>query len=100
MTSLPASEVLTDVTFGNTIAGMPVITLKVSPEIAARLAQLAIRRRMSKSAVVREALEEKLREPSTEPSLYDLMKSSIGVVDSGVTDLGHNPKHMAGFGRR
>jgi hypothetical protein len=78
---------------------MPVITLKVSQETAARLEQMALRLRTSKSAVIREALEEKLRERSTEPSLYDLMKSSIGAVDSGVIDLGHNPKHLAGFGR-
>lgn len=33
------------------------------------------------------------------PSLHDLMKDSCGVVDSGVSDLGSNPKHLKGFGR-
>jgi len=35
-----------------------------------------------------------------ETSLFDKMKDSIGVIDSGVCDLGHNPKHMEGFGRK
>jgi metal-responsive CopG/Arc/MetJ family transcriptional regulator len=34
-----------------------------------------------------------------QPTVYDLMKDSIGIVDSGITDLATNPKHMEGFGR-
>lgn len=100
MKNLSGIEVLTDVTYGNTVLSMPVITLKVSSEIAARLSKLAARRRTTKSALIRKALEKMLRESTAEPSLYDLMKATIGSVDSGVTDLGHNPKHLAGFGRR
>ena len=37
--------------------------------------------------------------PRSQPSLADLMKGACGVVDSGVTDLGSNPEHLAGFGR-
>ena len=33
------------------------------------------------------------------PSLAELMKDSIGIVRSGVPDLGSNPRHMKGFGR-
>ena len=33
------------------------------------------------------------------PTLHDLMKDSCGIVDSGVSDLATNPKHMEGFGR-
>ena len=79
---------------------MPIVTLKVPPEIAARLERVAMRRRVSKSAIVREALEEKLRRSPDRPSLHDAMRHSIGVLDSGVRDLGHNPKHLAGFGRK
>lgn len=32
-------------------------------------------------------------------SVYDLMKDSIGIVDSGITDLASNPKHLEGLGR-
>lgn len=38
----------------------------------------------------------KARRPST---LAGLMKRSRGVVDSGVADLGSNPKRLKGFGR-
>jgi hypothetical protein len=31
--------------------------------------------------------------------LSALMKSARGTVDSGVSDLATNPKHLAGFGR-
>jgi hypothetical protein len=37
-----------------------------------------------------------VREPA--PSLYQLMKDYCGVADSGVDDLGSNPRHMDGFG--
>jgi hypothetical protein len=36
------------------------------------------------------------RRPQT---AYDLMKESIGIVDSGVPDLASNPKHLEGLGR-
>jgi hypothetical protein len=77
---------------------MPTLTLKLSTETAARLERMAARRRTTKSTVMREALEEKLRESANEPSVYDLMKPSIGSVDSGIRDLGHNPSHLKGFG--
>jgi len=54
---------------------------------------------------LKDLIEEGLRrvlEPetgsSTAPSLYDLMKPSLGIADSGVGDLASNPKHMEGFG--
>lgn len=78
---------------------MPVLTLKLPPETAARIARIAARRRVSKSTVVREALDEKLRDTPDELSVHDLMKGVAGAVDSGVRDRGHNPKHLARFGR-
>jgi hypothetical protein len=33
------------------------------------------------------------------PTLATLMKGARGVVDSGLPDLGSNPKHLRGFGR-
>jgi hypothetical protein len=79
---------------------MPTLTLKVPTETAARLERLARERRVAKSVVVREALADKLSRQTVMPSLHDVMKHSLGVVDSGVRDLGHNPKHLAGFGRK
>lgn len=33
------------------------------------------------------------------PTAYDLMKESIGIVDSGLPDLVSNPRHLKGLGR-
>jgi hypothetical protein len=33
-----------------------------------------------------------------EQSLAELMKHARGVIDSGVTDLASNPRHLEGFG--
>ena len=79
---------------------MPLLTLKVPPETATRLERIAARRRMSKSAVIREALDDKLRQVADEPTLHEAMKTSLGVLDSGLADLGHNSKHLAKFGRK
>ncbi|MBA4386590.1 MAG: hypothetical protein C0404_01335 [Verrucomicrobia bacterium] len=32
-------------------------------------------------------------------SAFDVLKDACGCVDSGVSDLASNPKHMKGFGR-
>ena len=55
---------------------------------------------------LRDLVEEGLRLVLSEPrrrnsqrSLVELMKDAVGVVDSGVPDLGSNPKHLADFGR-
>jgi predicted component of type VI protein secretion system len=39
------------------------------------------------------------REKSAQPSLERLMEPARGIVDSGVSDLASNPKHLRGFGR-
>nr|WP_294556075.1 hypothetical protein [uncultured Rhodopila sp.] len=31
--------------------------------------------------------------------LAELMKNALGVIESGVPDLGSNPEHLKGFGR-
>jgi hypothetical protein len=52
--------------------------------------------------LVEEGLRLVLNEPrqrNSHPTLVELMKNAIGVVDSGVPDLGSNPKHLADFGR-
>jgi hypothetical protein len=77
---------------------MQTLTLKLSTGTAARLERMAARRRTTKSAVMREALEDKLRSSANDPSVYDLMKASVGSIDSRIRDLGHNPGHLKGFG--
>ena len=89
---------MTKAAFGNTYPIVQTLTLKLSTETAARLGRMAARLRTTKSAVMREALEEKLRASANEPTVYDLMKASVGSIDSGIRDLGHNPIHLRGFG--
>lgn len=44
-------------------------------------------------------LPKKKTKNKKQPTVYDLMKDSIGIVSSGVGDLSTNPKHMKGYGR-
>lgn len=81
---------------------MKTLTIKVPDELARRLEQRAKRSGRSKSSLARESIERDLdRDSAVEepPSVYDLVKDDLGCVDSGVTDLSTNPKHMEGFGR-
>jgi predicted transcriptional regulator len=82
----------------NTYPIMLSVTLKLSTDMAAKLERMAARRRITKSAFMREALEEKLRVSADEPSVFDLMKASVGSIDSGIRNLSHNPTKMKGFG--
>ena len=40
------------------------------------------------------------RRESAAPKLAELMESARGIFDSGVADLGSNPQHLQGFGRK
>jgi hypothetical protein len=59
-----------------------------------------------RGATIKELVEQGLRtvlgKPGAEKraaSLADLMRPVRGLIDSGITDLGSNPEHLAGFGR-
>ncbi len=78
-------------------------TIELSDELYRKVkAEAALRGRKLKD-LVEEGLRLVLETPRTEgrvkPGLHDLMKDSCGVVDSGVSDLGSNQKHLKGFGR-
>lgn len=78
------------------------MTVKLPEDLAVRLEKRAKRLGVSKSSVVRASLESELngRNAVEEmPSAYDVLKSGLGCVNSGVGDLSTNPKHMEGFGR-
>jgi hypothetical protein len=49
---------------------------------------------------MREALDDKLRTMDSEPSVFDLMNTSVGSIGSGIRDLGHNPIRMKGLGSK
>ena len=79
---------------------MTTISCKVPEKLAAQLAALARAERRSKSAVVREALEEGVKTKRKRGTVlgYDLVKHSCGSLKGGPTDLATNPAHMKGFG--
>jgi hypothetical protein len=76
-------------------------TIEVPDELYRRAkAEAALRGRK-----LRDLVEEGLRlvleaPPPTRPrSLAELTRRARGKVDSGLPDLGSNPRHLAGFGR-
>jgi len=79
---------------------MPTITCKVPEKLAAQLDALARAERRSKSALVREALEDRLKAKRRrgQVTAYDLVKNLCGSLKGGPTDLATDPKYMEGFG--
>ena len=77
-------------------------TIEVPDELYRKAkAEAALRGRRLKD-LVEEGLRLVLRKDAkstARPSLAELMKPACGIVDSGVSDLGSNPKHLEGFGR-
>jgi predicted transcriptional regulator len=77
---------------------MSTVSLKMSDKLLARLTSAARRKGMSRSAVVRDALESFLDDPgqgglSAAAAAGDLLGSL-----SAPRDLSCDPKHMRGFG--
>ncbi len=75
------------------------VSLKLSPQLDARLKAIAEKKRITKSEYIRQLLEAGLKKEKIKPSLYDLMKDGLGCFDSGKTDRATNPKYMKGFGK-
>lgn len=79
---------------------MTTISLKIPDDLVCRVDAEARAKRTSRSALMREALEEKLKSAALEstPSLYDRSADLCGRGTSGLGDLSSNPKHLEGFG--
>jgi hypothetical protein len=77
-------------------------TVEVPDELYRRAkAEAALRGRKLRD-LVEEGLRLVLEAPpkaDRPPSLAGLTKRARGMIDSGVSDLASNPKHLAGFGR-
>jgi hypothetical protein len=80
---------------------MKTVSLKLTAPLAGQLAAVAKRRGVTKSAVVREALERYLTNGrrSTPPTVHELIADLIGSVKGGPADLATNAAHLEGFGR-
>jgi predicted DNA-binding protein len=78
---------------------MTTITCKIPEELDARLEAVARRRRVPKSTIVREALEQRLKHSRHAAALtaYDLAKPVCGTL-RGASDLATNRKYMEGLG--
>ena len=79
---------------------MTTITCKLPEKLAAQLDTLARAERRSKSALVREALEDRLKAKRRRSPVmaYDLVKHLCGSIKGGPSDLATNLEHMKGFG--
>ena len=84
---------------------MSVLTCKLPSVLDGRLAELAKRRGVPKSVLVREAIEAKIAEeaaaaPKRPPAnLLEALGDSVGSIASGKRDLASNKKHLRSFGR-
>jgi predicted transcriptional regulator len=79
---------------------MPTTSLKLADDLSDWVESLAAARRVSKSAVIREALQvyrQTVVEPETS-SFFAVASDLAGSVE-GPEDLATNPVHLAGFGR-
>lgn len=79
---------------------MAIITCKIPDTLNARLEAEASRKLLSKSALVREALERSLGTPKpAKQTAFKRMKHLCGIVEDGPRDLSTNPKYMKDFGK-
>lgn len=86
------------------LSRMSVLTCKLPSALDGRLADLAKRRGVAKSVLVREAIEAKIAEEAASPrrrpaNLLEALGDSVGSIASGKRDLASNKKHLRGFGK-
>jgi hypothetical protein len=77
------------------------INVRVESRLKQQLEAVARAKGVSPSQIVRQAIEEHLRQQTPGESCYDLAKrlGIIGCAKGLPSDLSTNPKYMEGFGR-
>jgi hypothetical protein len=78
------------------------ITIELPDDLCRRAKAKASLERRKLRDLIEEGLRTILENPSTigrRPQLPESMKRARGIIDSGVDDLGSNPKHLSDFGR-
>ena len=83
---------------------MSVLTCKLPSALDGRLADLAKRRGVPKSVLVREAIEAKIAEEAAAhrrppANLIEALGDSVGSIASDKHDLARNKKYLQGYGR-
>ena len=74
------------------------MSLRMPAHLAARIRAVARDTGVSRSALMREAIERHLSGgPPSTPSAFDLMADLVGTWE-GPPDLSTNPKYLEGFG--
>ena len=76
---------------------MKTLTVKLPEVLLAWLERESKHSNRPKSTLVREILQR--HQQSQRSSALELAADLCGCVESGVRDLGHNKKHLKGFGR-
>jgi Arc/MetJ-type ribon-helix-helix transcriptional regulator len=79
---------------------MRTISLRLPDDLLANLDNEVRKRRVTKSALVRESLEKALHQTpaSRAVSCYDLARDLAGSIKGLPKDLANDPKYMQGFG--
>jgi metal-responsive CopG/Arc/MetJ family transcriptional regulator len=77
---------------------MKSITVKVSSRLSARVATLAKKRKISRSEVVRQAIEAIPDETPETDTILHRVRHLVGVLTDLPKDLSTNKKYMRGFG--
>lgn len=78
---------------------MTTMSIKLPEVLATRLATVAAERGVSKSAMVRQALEAFLDDArSTSSGSVAALASDLAGAVSGPSDLSSNPEHLEGYG--
>ena len=75
---------------------MRIVSIKLPADLDRELTDLARRRRLTRSAVVREALDSYARGPRR--SVTSTAGGLVGVLKGGPTDLSTGGRHLAGYG--
>jgi metal-responsive CopG/Arc/MetJ family transcriptional regulator len=83
---------------------MKPISLKLPDSLNRQVASLARRRRLSKSAIIRQAIQSSVtahgeRIKARKGSFLEMAGDLIGSIHSGLGDLSTNPKYMESFGK-
>ncbi len=76
---------------------MRVVSIKLPADLDKELTELARKRRLTRSAVVREALDSYARRPRR--SVISAAGGLIGALKGGPVDLATSGRHMAGYGK-
>jgi predicted transcriptional regulator len=77
---------------------MATITCKLPKELDDKLTAEAAKRQVSKSVIVRLALEAQLSKSQKVTSLFDQMQDGLGCIDTGVPDLATNKSYLGAYG--